>query len=92
MVIGDSLILKLDNDKVITFHATKVKEPLHHSVSNQNYVQFYSEYEMKIEEVELLTTAKVVYARINFGSKTRTEKVKDKNAIVLQKGAICILK
>jgi hypothetical protein len=92
MLIGDTLFLKLENDKILKLTATKIFEPLHHSESSVNLVRFRSDYDIKIEDVQLLASTKVVFARIILGPKTVTEDVKEKDGIILQKGAICILK
>jgi hypothetical protein len=91
MVKGDSLILKLDNGKFITLYAATLLEPIQHF--NKNYYTGYgSNYPMKIEDVELLSSVKVVFAQIHIGPRVRNENIKDKDAIILQKAASCLLK
>ncbi|HNX54291.1 MAG TPA: hypothetical protein PLG33_05400 [Prolixibacteraceae bacterium] len=91
MAIGNPLILKLENNKIITLNAMQVLEPLRINVGGVNVVRYTSGYNIKIEDIELLSSAKVVFARITLGPRVRSENIKDKDAITLKKGVICLI-
>lgn len=89
---GDSLILKLDNDKLITLYASNVFDPTHWYDNTMGYTKYHSEYPIKIEDIILLSSTKVVFVRTQIGPKIQSNEIKDKFATILQKAVICVMK
>jgi len=91
IVIGDSLIIKLDNGKIVKCFASAVSPKKSGYIDNQAVTIYKSFYPINIEDIKLLASSKAEFIRMHISAMHYDNKVKDKTAIKLQNAAACIL-
>lgn len=89
---GDSIMLKLENGKVITLYSKNriTSKPIisENKTIGTNYVSTYA---ITYEDFQLFSIEKIIYIRINVGPLSFDNEMSEKAIQKLQKAAICIL-
>lgn len=94
---GDSLMLKLNNNEIITCYANDRTSPVTKArvdANNQPVITsvYKSNYDVSLENMEKLTKSEVIYIRMNVGDKVYERKLKMKFGKKILHNATCIMK